>query len=526
MYKDYLPQEHILEETNQSNHTSGSAKPAGTVTKATSKTHASSAAEESVNFPHGAVAKIFSTSDPDVPDGDTRISDVAMPSGVGQHHVQDERQFRDSINLPEAVSTTEFPLGSYRKPNPPQDLVGGAYPSVQFDNSYPPDVSPQKTPTGEGIRTNSMGLGVPAFENSYGLSAGVGPAPGMFTRYLAEREGQSENSNGNWGEASLDRFELESGKSWSRVVGVRQGVEQSAGKDTPTYEHRSELKFTDVSLHDTSFGYDDDEDDMDKQFPLRPSDEFIHQSQVDSDSFQPYGGGGIAKAAAVQDRGWVKEEDVESRRRNASKKLREVETKSLVAVGRSEELADGNHTSSSLVGSGGLPSWSSPRVDRNAKATKDHSVYGLELNVNGDPWKSSSELNPTRASIMASAFAAATTTTTPGSGEGGKENAMPGGYQPIAGLGRPSSKNAEDFDIFSDYGLAAANRSSNGVRDWTFSCLLCYTLFENAEELGSHCSTSAHMEIAMLDSGAEKVWQYAPPPPGRVDKSLMRVCSK
>lgn len=56
-------------------------------------------------------------------------------------------------------------------------------------------------------------------------------------------------------------------------------------------------------------------------------------------------------------------------------------------------------------------------------------------------------------------------------------------------------------------------------------CLLCYGLYQSLKELTDHCSSVDHLEMAVWDSGAEKLWQYPPPPPQKpASSSIPAIC--
>lgn len=481
---------------------------------------------------------------------------------VGQYRTQDGQ------GLSEAVSAASYPLGAYAKPHPSQNFAGEAY------SSREPFSSDQDS-SGSVIGGNSMGLGVSPFKNFSGVGSG-----GIFTPFPTEQDPMPSQDPSNIRWDSIDQ-EPQPEKLWSRVVGVKQGAEQLVSKDTPPYQkRRPELQFTGggESLHDNSFGYEgEEEDEMKKFFPLRPSEDFVHQSQVDHDAFQPYagakdtplliplGGGGGGKEGEIpkvpsvvqQGHGWSKEEEEDVLMRGRSvgggKKSRGRGGRGDVA-GMEETGGDSNGLSG--LGNGDLLSWSSPsRVERNAKAkdaflssstssstaptsaTAHH--YGLDLGMHSHASDMSSTWGGN--SIMASALAAATTVEAlPTSGGSGRlevelgrdeEDPFPARYKPrpLSGLEETvDSDGLSDPDMFGEYGGGVATGGNAGAEmgDTKFSCLLCYRVFKNAEELGSHCGTSSHLERALWDSGAEEVWQYAPPPPGRVNRSRLRVCTK
>ena len=467
----------------------------------------------------------------------------------------------------------DFPSADlYGKPHPPppQDVLSGGYGQLN-DHSSTTTTSSKKTPVNE-LDFTGLGLSfAPAMENSFGLSLGVAPTSSTYAAFPAENSYQQPEGNSSQVMAGQAQNE----KSWSRVVGRRQGAEIG---DTPFREQRAELKFTEVSSHNSSFGYgEDDADDMDKHF--RPSEAFVHQSQVENDTFQPYdretpllltprGGGantgGISKAreiAAVQGKGWTKEED-----RDVGKKASVTDSRSrngvvsVMGPGRGGEVSPDISNSNSLsgLGSASHSPWfpvagvtntttraGAGRTDRDAKVkdafmsigetinTSEHSAYGLGLNMSAGiatTWGTGeTTINPPGPvmSVMATPTFPPNNPThhsedvRPSPGE---ENALLGGYQAVGNAFSTSTDS--DMLMFGDYSHGSSNDISDVVMDGEFVCLLCYKGFKSEEELGHHCSTNSHMEAAMLDSGAERVWQFAPPPSRKVNLSSLQMCGK
>ena len=227
-------------------------------------------------------------------------------SEASDYQVPDEQRFREAPVLARQQSE-EFPLGSYRsQPRPPlldhrqaynSHLVGPVvhpHGHTPFDNPFRPNLpskGAETTPHGvdgdvdgkDMISLNLAGItaaggggnsGDHSLEDSFGVS-GVSNA---FLPYSHKSELEQNGSNGgNWNQ-SVEQPKT-SDKLWSRVVGGGKGVEKSSGKpDTPSLDG-----FSDSTSFNTSYAMDDDD-----VIHLRPCEEFVHQSQVENDTFQPY----------------------------------------------------------------------------------------------------------------------------------------------------------------------------------------------------------------------------------------------
>lgn len=53
----------------------------------------------------------------------------------------------------------------------------------------------------------------------------------------------------------------------------------------------------------------------------------------------------------------------------------------------------------------------------------------------------------------------------------------------------------------------------NNLGGTAYKCYLCYVTFESEAEIAEHVKSSRHLEMVLVDSGAETLWWYPPPPP-------------
>lgn len=589
VFHEYLPQTSAQPDTQQSQRkeTTASTSPAS---KTKSKGSDVDVSPTSDYFSSSVV--MDPPRDSSLPDSDTDIhlesenhstdtgansipgTDAAQSSSEADHQVSSEKHFREALDLTETAASSEFPLGSYRsQPRPPQQDPRGVYPTLiaphtQFNDPFYSSVLQKEVPastSGDLIGLNFSGI-APSFENSFGLS----PVNALFAPLIGGgrdsnlNQVRREEESDSWSEAKKqygivesEYAELNSDTVWSRAVGGKQSIdEQLSSKGTPS---SNRLKFTGVSSLDSSYLMDDEEED--DEFPLRPSDEFVHQSQIENDAFQPYsgatpllpiisgnvgdggeGGMGIPRVREIglHGKNWSKE-DGELARRDGSKKSRDksAKTNALNFVQEDGLLfsgGDNNNGSKPAPGSVSSLPWSASASDlvdvgvsSGVSNVTNPSMYGLELNGRGrdlpNIWGAGNELGAT---MMASAFSSSVSSKLEPRGvqEGTFRAALPS----LASRGPPGGGNPEaidEMDIFGGDDQTTTIRN-NGVQDGgKFSCLLCYVAYDTARELGSHTANSAeHLERAMLDSGAERAWQYAPPPPRKLNASVLQACSK
>lgn len=556
VYTEYLPR--VQDSDKQSNLAS---KATGQLSNSAAAKDAG-ASQTSEYYSNVVVDSSCDTSKTSTPDWDAGVA-----AKVGKKYKQahdgtsserdaqevDEKHFTEALDLKSEGVTSEFPLGSYRsQPRPPLD-------------------------------PNSQSKPHPSQES------------GDFA---------------NWDEPDvLDYFKgLNSEKWWS------PGVEE--------IDHGSkDMTGNDVSAHNTSYAMDEYE-----EYPLRPNDAFIHQSQVENDPFQPYAssksprllpglvaldnerspmherspmllglkssvkrdseklpGLGIdsqqipkSREIGLEERDWEAADDAmiedsgdlspEARRvvmspggrrsrgvdlspggrrsrwvdlspggrssRGPGVRSRGADGNNDLAPGSGNAPASNNKPPAGIVlapGSGllsnSMVSDSKLKADTFVGELAGASRFGLEMNSGGGLWDNTSW----GTSFMASAFVVANDI--PSSSDRSLDpvgNVRDGPF-PAALQSRDAlTSGIKPKDTASlGSGAQVVTDTDNGIGDGKFFCLLCYFAFKTAGDLFAHCSTvTAHQEIAALDAGAEKVWQYAPPPPREGNITIPGVCSR
>lgn len=419
---------------------------------------------------------------------------------------------------------------------------------------------------------------------------------GAYRSPRLESKDQESGDSANWGEAEVLNY-FKAQKWWSPGV---EEMDRDASKGTSGGA---------VSGLNTSFTVDDFE-----EYPVRPSDDFIHQSQVESDLFQPYAassrnplvlskligidserspkqsgldsslrgtsdllaGLGVSadtipksKEIGLEDRDWNDEDDIlieksgspedfgmdlsaegqisspggrgvidPSPGRRSSRGVgnggtdENTNNSSLApssgkapgqGVGASGKASTGN----GLAPGSGLPPhndlpWS---IGDNKDSIAGLSGFGLDVSSGRGLWDNTSWGNSSTNSFMASAFAAANSIV---SDSENKPALDPLGN--AKGISFPSAlQTLDDTMKLNDKAPFGSSDQSenNGIGEGKFFCLLCYAAFRTAGELFVHCSTtSSHQELAALDTGAERVWQYAPPPPKQGNTPIPKVCNR
>jgi hypothetical protein len=395
-------------------------------------------------------------------------------------------------------------------------------------------------------------------------------------------EPQESSDATNWEEAEVLNF-FKSNKWWS--PGVEELEDGSSREEMPSSRN----------AYNTSYSVDDGE-----EYPLRPSDDFVHQSQVDNDPFQPYassrspmllpgivalesprqpnlksgsikgdlgklpgldiGLGGIPKSREIglEDRDWEDADDVLIEKSGGPSPedgglelspgyLRSVGVADIrngsrvsdagnnLAPGSGKGVATGSNDLAPGGGGGGgggtalghkLP-WSTGDGELKEDTFADQLAGIGRFGVGGGGlWDNTSwGTNHTSNSFMASAFAAAANpiTSSPdrkhGSLQFPKDNSFPSTPQSLNNTLTPGAVKSRDTTLYRSGDQVVAD-----IGDRKFFCLLCYLAFKTAGDLFQHCATLTHQEIAALDTGAERVWQYAPPPPKEGSTPVPKVC--
>lgn len=517
------------------------------------------------NRPHGSVSSSGS------------VASTAAVGGTDDRNAEEEEE-----------GGSEFPLGSYRShPRPSLDPRFYLVPNVHYDHSSPVITNKDGYEGSDLMSLNFSGVVggmVSGYENNFNIH-GYPPfqvsAPhadlGRGRALAGEMGGSGGGSGNNWtqaGDQSGNR-EYYSGlvsDDWS--ARERQSVEQPLGREIHTSNFVSDSDFVGVSsAHDTSYTLDEDEDGGDNNDDglfLQPSDEFVHQSQVENDAFQPYAS--VPVLPSISGRGRMKElVDTRDRRIPKARVVTlqggnwSANVKDIVAVNgvdKTERLpeksandslretapvkkngiflddVDASNRSSTSVAPNGAHQWSavSP-VGRKAEslvpangAMMDSRQYDLgELSNGRSSWDVASELRPAKSSGADAASSTSVTRVSSIAGEDSADRFVEEKTSSFSASAVPPARSAEEMDVFSgsgSNGLARAMKS-NGVENEVHPCLLCYTAYGTASELGLHCSTDVgHLEMAVLDSGAAKVWSFAPPPPQKLNASLLQVCTK
>ena len=206
-----------------------------------------------------------------------------------------------------------------------------------------------------------------------------------------------------------------------------------------------------------------------QSFESKGMDEIIHQSQVDDDSFQPYDSIKPPPVipALVERRGGAKESE-------PSKMI--------------------NYAKSPLQAAEVLNS------SRSASSKGSDSMKFFDSSNPGP--------NVDNGGFLASAMAAAEEM------KFSSNNVQIGG-SPLEDIYHSKSNSPEDM-----IGAQPIYPTNNGL----FRCLLCFQRFQTSDELKSHGSSDlSHLELCLLDSGHDRVWQYSPPPPHRSEE--MKVCT-
>ncbi len=555
--------------------------------------------------------------------------DGSEVSEASDYQLPDDQRFREALNLTKQQSE-EFPLGSYRsQPRPPlpdqfnHHLVSMAPPHsrTHFDNLFHPNAPSKGVETAlqgpeasrdmislsfAGITAAGGGGGGggggedPNSEDSFGI-AGVSPHAGVpFLPYMASSGQQSESdmsrneyTDGNWNHSqSGDQFgeaAKTSDRLWSRVVGGKQSAEHqpSSRADTTSLDGMSDSTFH--TSHNTS--YTMEEDDV---IHLCPCDDFVHQSQVENDTFQPYAAMNHSPILlpALLDRGdgsgsgsggfrgkdtvgsiegkWTEEDEASvapdvdykpraksplppsrlSRRRelfsndskNSNSKISGVSKApgggglapgsskapggtiaplgggSLAVGGGGNPWSHGDEGGVTL--GGGISVFSASKSDRTEPLVNGGGVWGA-----GVPTEVPS--TAARGDMLASAFAVSSDLDRAVGGVGGTNFLE--ALRPLS-AGPPSTPKP-NHDVISNShhppmpgGTVKSGRVGGG--EGSHPCLLCYAVFGSASKLGSHCSGDpGHLEMAMLDSGAEMAWRHTPPPPNLPNPSTLQLCN-
>ncbi len=295
-----------------------------------------------------------------------------------------------------------------------------------------------------------------------------------------------------------DTSDVYNDTSWSRAVGNKQTMSngQLEGSSNSRVSATTFQSYVDRSP--------------------RPSEEFVHQSQVENDAFQPYAsikeslllpsssavsgsggddGGGEATmhgAIMAQDKRWwsVGGDDGGSSGSTRQQK---------------KEKMSKNRTNDAKLAS---------YFDEDTLVDE----YDKKLNVKEEGFTSANEINGRVDKGESGRF-----TGIPASSGGhfdaakSAQNVFPSAF--------PSTTDGPNFrnPVHSqkDNGSKVSDSSNDGLH----SCLLCYNVFKTASELASHCSSDvSHLEVALLDSGADNVWKYSPPPPRKTERLF--VCNR
>ena len=219
-------------------------------------------------------------------------------------------------------------------------------------------------------------------------------------------------------------------------------------------------------------------------YEAKSLDEFVHQSQVEDDTFQPYAS--IKQSPVIPA---IAKRKGERDGNNALDK-------------RKGDLLDSAVTMVAPLASGNSNTYRNP-----FGAPGTSYIAGLNSNT------ANSNRSTTDSSFMCSTDGGVLSFTGGGNGGGGNIER------------RSSHDTVKDDDIFeSDLSNKSNSPEAAGVHtrcgdhiDGLFDCILCYRNCQTSERLASHCSTDLdHLELAMLDSGAEEIWKFPPPPPHRL----------
>lgn len=240
---------------------------------------------------------------------------------------------------------------------------------------------------------------------------------------------------------------------------------------------------TDFSLRKNDFHTYNLQSPSQQSFESRSYDEFVHQSQVEDDTFQPYAS--IKQSPVVIKGG--KEFDSISGAIDERKSLLES------AVTMPPPLASGNANMYRNLFGGGAP--------------------GTGYRAGLDSHTTSSNRSGFDSTFLVSTTNEPTFTGNSNSGGGGGGgNVEARSYSPV-----------KDDDIYQS-DLSSKSNSPEPIvvntgqadTDSLFYCILCYRDYKTSEELTSHCSSDLdHLVLAVLDGGADEIWKYPPPPPHR-----------
>ena len=442
------------------------------------------------------------------------------------------------------ISADPDDLRDKNKGNPniyPQFLV----PHAMFDNPFSSNVPP---PPNEIATNNSSSdlislsfsgiTGLPrGYEKDFsGVNpGGVGVSSTYYPSLLSDQKTKPEQSQSQsqWKKGD-ERMKSES-SGWS---GGDQQVSDFWSRAVGDKKVSVEYLFDESPLDNPALPMHNLVGDDEEFSPLRPSHEFLHQSQVDNDVFQPYTIQPPAKKSILRGTNRSKNNnstsETESRKKLTENGVNVLEDS--FPGGKVVASSGGN----SIAPNDGRLQWSpSPlNATRDVFASSSNeklmesSVYGLVGNQTAVREASSS--NARSNMMMTSAVAAAAASgrdtevgvvaddlkTGANINHGNEENVFPDGFDRATRHSNLKSPPLRERDS------ASTNASKRVETGGGFHCLLCYDTCETGEELASHCSSDLeHLERVIFDSGASKIWRFPPPPP-QEPKTSVPICTR